>query len=347
MKKGSKCLTWVQRLQIETLINAKHKVSEIAEMIGVNQSTIYRELKRGQCTFRKTKYDIYGDKIGYTEYVTYSAEIAHQKYCLNLTAKGRNIKLGKDYEFVRYVENKVQNEHLTPHAIIGEINKKNLPYLHISFTTLYRYIRLGIFSNLEMSDILKSQKKHYEKTKAKRAPKGTSIEKRPDKIAKRIEFGHWEMDCVCGPTTDSLLVFTERQTRKEIIFKIPNQKSESVIKCLNVLERRYGTMFRKVFKTITVDNGSEFSNFKKMESSRYGRGRRVQIFYCHPYSSWERGSNERMNREIRRRLPKGTDFSKVSIETLQEVERWINRYPRSVLGYCTSEELFQKQIANL
>ena len=180
----------------------------------------------------------------------------------------------------------------------------------------------------------------------KRAPRGVSIEKRPQEIGSRQTFGHWEMDCVCGPTRAVFLVLSERLTRKEIIFPMNNQKSESVVHCLNVLERRYGKMFRKVFKSITVDNGSEFSDHLGIERSIY-RGRRTQVYYCHPYCSSERGTNERLNREIRRLVPKGTDLSRYTVEDVQVIEDWVNAYPREVLGYATSGELFSAQLQRL
>ena len=151
------------------------------------------------------------------------------------------------------------------------------------------------------------------------------------------------MDCVCGKNKATLLVLSERLTRKEIIFPMKDQKANSVIRCLNVLERRYGKLFRKVFKSITVDNGSEFSNFEALERSSYG-GRRTTVYYCHPYCSSERGTNERLNREIRRLIPKGSDISKYTISDIQKVEDWINNYPRQVLNFDTSAELFEQQL---
>ena len=125
---------------------------------------------------------------------------------------------------------------------------------------------------------------------------------------------------------------------------MPNRKTESVVHCLNVLERKYGSTFRKIFKTITVDNGSEFSDVNGMQKSIY-RGKRLSMYYCHPYSSYERGSNERMNREIRRWLPKGSNFSKASVAEIQCVENWINSYPREIFQYATSSEQFNQQLA--
>lgn len=156
------------------------------------------------------------------------------------------------------------------------------------------------------------------------------------------------MDCVCGKTKSVLLVLSERLTRKEIIFKMENQKAVNVVKCLNILERKFGKNFKKIFKTITVDNGSEFSDFIGMQKSCYGKfATRTQVFYCHPYCSSERGTNERLNREIRRLIPKGSDISKYSVKDIQHVEDWVNNYPREVLGFATSEELFNKHLQSI
>ena len=200
--------------------------------------------------------------------------------------------------------------------------------------------------NLSMKHLpIKEKRKRYRKPVAKRPPKGVSIETRPKEILSRKSFGHWEMDCVVGKqyTRNALLVLSERMTRYEIIMRIPNKSAETVVKSLNKLEKRFGKSFRSVFKSITVDNGSEFVDFSGLEKSIYG-GKRFPVYYCHPYTSCERGTNERLNREIRRWLPKGTDFSKVTDSFVQGVENWINSYPREIFGFATSLELFQKEL---
>ncbi len=195
-----------------------------------------------------------------------------------------------------------------------------------------------------MQDV-KLKQKHYQKATAKKPPRGTSIEKRPVEIAERNTFGHWEMDCVIGKkgTKQTLLAFTERLTRYEIVFKMPDHKTSTVVRYVNKLEKRYGKQFRKLFKSITVDNGVEFSDFKGLEKSIYG-GKRTSVYYCHPYTSCERGSNERLNREIRRLIPKGIDLSTISEKRIQAVETWINDYPREIFGYATSAEMFNAQL---
>lgn len=339
-----KNLTYTQRLQIEILYNSKHKVKEIASILGLHFCTIYRELKRGAYE-HTTKQDTFWYGVKYKKHIKYSAQISQERYDMLCSAKGRQIKLGNDWAFINYMEQRVVKDKISACAVLGEIKYKKLPFkTQISKTTLYRYISMGLFPHIK----LEKRKKEYKKVKIKRAPKGTSIERRPKEIKDRVSFGHWEMDCVCGNTKPVLLVLSERLTRKEIIFKMENQKAISVVKCLNILERRFGKQFKKIFKTITVDNGSEFADYIGIEKSCYGKyAKRTTVYYCHPYCSCERGTNERLNREIRKLIPKGTDLSKYTIQEIQQVEDWVNNYPREIFNYATSNELFEKQLQKI
>ncbi len=340
-----KYLTWTQRLQIEAYMKVKTPIKKIAELIGVHYSTVYRELKRGEYQKKSKRLDYVDYKVTYK--TAYSPDLAQQKYEYNQTNKGRPIKLENDYELANYIETRIVKNRLSPLAVLGEIKRKQLPFkTSICVTTLYSYIRKGVFLTLSMEHLTNPKKHENEQVRAKRAPRGTSIEQRPAEIGKRKTFGHWEMDCVCGSSKNVLLTLTERLTRQEIIFQMPNQQAESVVHCLNKLEYKYGKLFRKVFKTITVDNGSEFSNFDGMQRSIY-RGQRTTVYYCHPYSSSERGSNERLNREIRRLIPKGSDLSQYSENDISAVQAWVNNYPRQVLDFATSQELFDEQLSKL
>lgn len=337
-RKKYKHLTWTQRLTIENYLKIKMPIKEIAERISVHISTVYREIKRGRYEHINGATWISEDR--------YSPDISEKRYRDNLAAKGSPIKLGNDYELAEYIENRICDDRLSPAAVLGEIKHKKLPFkTSICTATLYSYIEKGVFFRLTLKQLPNKAKykKKNRKLKAKRPPKGTSIEKRPIDISERNSFGHWEMDCICGPTKTTLLMFTERLSRKEIIFKMPNQRAESVVRCLNVLERRFGKNFRKIFKSITVDNGSEFLAFNEMERSRYG-GKRTTIYYCHPYSAYERGTNERLNREVRRLLPKGFDLSKLSDRDVAYIEKWVNEYPRRILDYASSEETFNQYL---
>ena len=189
---------------------------------------------------------------------------------------------------------------------------------------------------------------------ASRAPAGESIEQRPEEIDEREEFGHWEGDTVYSgkgkrKTTRALLTLTERKTRKEIIIAIPNRKAETVVKALDALERKLGARrFRAIFKSITFDNGTEFAAAEGLERSCVNkRLPRTKVYFCHPYSSWERGTNENTNGMIRRRFPKGTNFAAVTNAQIAQAENWINNYPRKILGYKSSEIVFRECLREL
>lgn len=343
-KRKFKHLTWEKRLQIEAFLKAGYTARKIADEIGCSFKTIYNELKRGEYFHTKAQDTFwYGKK--YRRIKAYSPNKAQDLYDKNMSVHGVEIKLGNDYEFADYIEKRIVDDGLTPLAVLGEIKKKGLSFnTTICVQTLYNYIRNGVFLRLSMEHLpyAKKEKRKNEKITVKKLPRGVSIEKRPAYVYNRAEFGHWEMDCIesCKKKKATLLCLSERLSRREIIFKLPNKKSNSVIKCLNLLEQRYGKLFPKIFKTITVDNGAEFSDYISMQRSRFGNKKRTTVYYCHPYCSSERGTNERMNREIRRKFPKGTDFTRVSIEQVAEVERWLNAYPRGVLDYDTPENVF-------
>jgi len=187
-------------------------------------------------------------------------------------------------------------------------------------------------------------KKTYRRVKiAHKNLRGKSIEERPQEVEKREEYGHWEMDCVVGKQGGSgavLLVMSERKTREELIFKMPAKTQENVAETLDGLEHRYGTGFVEKFKTITVDNGSEFLDFKTLESSCIRPGeKRVEIYYAHPYSSRERGTNENTNKLIRRFIPKGADIGDYSEEEIKRIQHWINNYPRRIFGYKSTKDM--------
>ncbi|MEG0050466.1 MAG: IS30 family transposase, partial [Clostridia bacterium] len=207
--------------------------------------------------------------------------------------------------------------------------------------TLYNYIDMDLFVGISNKDL------PYKRRKGKGAHKqirkvslnnqrGRSIEERAPKVLTREEEGHWEMDCVVGKlgTSTCLLVLTERAERAEIIRKMDGKTQENVAKELDKLEQKFGTNFRQIFRTITTDNGSEFINSQLLEKSIVeGAQSWTTLYYAHPYSSWERGSNENQNRIIRRFIPKGEDIGKYSSEEIECMEHWINNYPRRQFGY--------------
>lgn len=121
----------------------------------------------------------------------------------------------------------------------------------------------------------------------------------------------------------------------------------SVVKALNGIERTYGADFYKVFQSITIDNGSEFSDREGLEQSCRRVNNRTKVYYCHPYSAYERGSNENQNKMIRRHYPKGVSFEKVTPADTRKLEQWINNYPRGIFNFSTSADLYEACINSL
>ena len=346
--KGWKQLKYSDRIRIEAWLRAKISVQEIADMLHVHRSTIYREIKRGQYEHLNSDYTV--EK-------RYSPEIA-QKHCdENLQVRGTQLKIGNDYKYAEYIEKKIIEENYSPEAVLGELRVQNRAKdfsVSICIRTLYNYIDKGVFLNLTNKNlpVKRNKKRGYKKVRVqKRASVGTSIEERPEYIKDRKEFGHWEMDSVVGKrgkSKNTFLVLTERKTRNEIIFKLPDHSATEVVKAVDRLEITWGSMFSDVFKTITVDNGTEFSYFNELERScTKPDEKRTKVYYCHPYSSWERGSNENNNKMVRRIVPKGTNFDSMTDDEVLDMQIWINGYPRRIHDYHSAAELFEKEIAKL
>jgi len=335
-----KHLSGRERYKIEILLKEGLKPFEIAHRMGKGIRTIEREKARG-------KVRLLNHDLTYRE--EYCADAGQRIYEENARNKGPGLKIGKDHKLAKYIENKIIRDKYSPDAVIGEIKEKRLEFeTEICTKTLYNYIDRGdVFLTLTNKDLQvkrEGKKRNYKKIKiAHKNLKGTSIEERPSEIDKREEYGHWEMDCVVGKREGSgavLLVLSERSRREEIIIKMPSKTQESVVASLDRLERKYGKKFKEKFKTITVDNGSEFLDYEGIEQSIKGEDKkRVKLYYAHPYSSWERGTNENINKLIRRFIPKGTDIGKISKARIKYIENWINSYPRRIFGYKSANDM--------
>lgn len=343
--KKFKHLSKNDRIKMETLLNAGHSKREVADYLHVHRSTIYREYDRGKYIHRNSDY---------TEEERYSSDLGQNLCDWNKQAKGGVLKIGNDMELAEFLENKIVDEKYSPEAALVQLVKEGKEFnTSISVRTLYRYIDKGIFLKLTNKElpVKGKRRRHNKKVKIqKRASVGESIENRPVEVDDRSIFGHWEMDTVKGKkgvTKSCLLVLTERKTRDEIIIKLPDHTASGVVLALNCLEKKWGNMFSKVFKSITVDNGVEFSDCEGMSKSILGNSNRTSLYYCHPYSSWERGTNENINRLIRRHIPKGVNFDSCQDSDIEYIESWINNYPRKIFDYKTSAELFQEELQKL
>lgn len=331
IKKMGKHITEKERYQIEILLKEGYKPDAIAIAIGKSRRTIYYEIARGKTEQLNTHLE---------KKVVYLADAAQRVYREHKQNNGRSLKIGNDHQFVKFVEYWIGEQKYSPYAVLQRIKNDELKFkTKICEKTLYNYIDSGLFLHIGNANLpaKKERKKQtYKRTVSLNNLKGPSIEQRPPEIKDRDTYGHWEMDTVVsgqGKSTACLLVFSERQTREEIIFKIPDKKSASVVKKLNQMERDMGCKaFRERFKTITCDNGVEFLDFIGiMKSCKNKKIPRTQVYFCHPYSSWERGTNENTNKLIRRWIPKGTDISQISDEKIKYIEEWINTYPRRIL----------------
>ncbi|WP_454994761.1 IS30 family transposase [Bulleidia extructa] len=340
-----KQLTKTDRLKIELLCEKKTPAKEIADILRIHISTVYREVKRGK--FYK--------KVGKSHKKTYSCDLGQLRHEAKMKTKGVAKKIARDPRLARYIEEKIADDKYSPACVLGEIKRKHLKFKEsICVTTLYHYIEAGVFRRVTNKDLIVKgkRKRSYKKVKSKEYKRlvGTSIEQRPEYILSRDEFGHWEMDTVKGKLTSksSLLVMTERKTRKEIIVKLEHHCAEDVVNALNELEKKIGTRFSIMFKSITCDNGVEFSYASKIEQSCLNRTKkRTNLYFCHPYTSCERGSNEVANKLIRKFIPKGTEFDDYPESKFKRIEKWINTYPRKIFDYRSSEEMFIQELSSI
>ena len=164
-------------------------------------------------------------------------------------------------------------------------------------------------------------------------------------------MGHMEMDCVLSGRGGkaALLTIIDRTTRYCFIRLMKDHTQSSVLLALNSIEKELGTeQFKRMFKTTTVDNGSEFLDFQSLEtSSECPNAQRTIVYYCHPYSSHERGTNEQLNGLIRRFIPKGCHIEEFTEERIQEIQDWFNHYPRRILNGSTPAMLMEEYMNSL
>ena len=339
----SKHLSYRDRIKIEIMLKAKASTKDICEAIGCSQRTIQRERKRGQVQ------QLNGSTWEY--YYKYDADYAQNDYTAKHEGKGANLKIGHDHQLSEYIEEQIKAG-ISPDVIAKAIRKEPEKYqITLCTKTVYNYLEKNIFLNVGYEDLIygRYRKKHGETVDRPSYTnlRGRSIEERPTSVDDRQEPGHWEMDLVVGKAGGSkavLLTLTERKSRREIIRKLPDKTQKSVIHALDVMERQMGRIrFRKTFKTITVDNGSEFLNSSEMEHSCLSRKKpRTLVFYAHPFSAYERGTNENMNRMIRRFIPKGSDIGTYTKKEIRRIENWLNNYPRKILDYQTPLAVYEQ-----
>ena len=324
-----------ERTIIELRLKDGYSAYKIAKELQRPINTILNEIRRGTVPQIKNNHKIQ----------LYFADAGQAIYKNHRTNCGRkNLRLICN-KFISYACDKLRKDKWSIDACVGRaIESGQFKRSEIVCTkTFYNYIDRGLCSikNIDLPlKVRRNTKKQYVRANKKKL--GTSIEKRPVSIDNREEFGHWEIDTVIGQKSakdNVLLTIAERKTRQFIVRKIADKSALAVMAELNNLREEYGDRFSSVFKTITSDNGSEFATLSDLEQVTD-----TNIYFTHPYSSFERGTNERHNGLIRRFLPKGTRMTDCSIDTIAFVEDWCNTLPRKILGYRTPEELFESEI---
>ena len=331
-------ITEGERYQIEILLKQNYGIQQIADSIGHKYHTVRYEIMKGTVTQMDSEL---------VKHEVYKADYAQMVSMRNMSNRGRNLKIGSDYELVAYIEDMVKNKKYSPEALLLHAKNEGITFkTSLCFKTIYNYFDMGLFLNVTCHDLPQkkavAQKKERKSKIALNNRSGQSIEKRDPEILERKTYGHWEMDTVVGGQKKGrscLLVLSERMTREEIIIKLRDKKAASVVRALNRLEKKFGSKrFREKFKTITCDNGVEFLDGEGIERSCFTKGNRTMLYYCHPYSAYERGTNENINRMIRRFFPKGISFDEMTPKQIQFVEDWINNYPRKILDGLSSRQ---------
>ena len=303
----------------------------IARELKCSPTTVGNELRRGTPPRKSSK----GRAPGY------SAKLGEAVYRANRCRSRKPHKLPSCGEFVSWTVAQLREHKWSLDACVGYARHHRMFSRSemVCTRTLYREAWAG---NLpigitELPEAVKRKHAQASKPHENRKHYGKSIDLRPEIASQRTEEGHWEGDTVVGKRSGKeAVVFSllEKKTENYIAVQIPGKTSEAVMAAMRMLKAEFGDRFAQVFKTITVDNGSEFADFAQCES--WG----TQVFYAHPYSSWERAQNERHNGLFRAFVPKGVSLQNYSAEYILAAADELNARPRKKLNYATPEELF-------
>lgn len=303
----------------------------IARELGCSPTTVTNELRRGTPPRKSGK----GRKPGY------SAKRGEAVYKANRQRCRKPHKLAKCQRFLDWVAQQYREHKWSFDACVGHARLRGLfsEKKMVCTRTLYNEVWAGNLSLAvtELPEAVKRKRNKDSKPRENRRSYGKSITERPEIASLRIEEGHWEGDTVVGKKEGKeavILTLLEKKTENYLAIQIPGKTAAAVNAAIGQLRAGYGEKFSQVFKTITVDNGSEFSDFCTAE--QWG----TAVYYAHPYTSWERAQNERHNGLLRAFVPKGVSIENFSPEYIMAAADELNGRPRRKLGYHTPEELF-------
>ena len=325
-----KRLTLEDREQIHALVNQGKSNREIASTINRSHTTILRELRR--C---KTRFE-------------YSPSKAHKHAGRLSPSRGRKPIIDVRPE-VWYEAMKKLIDDLSPEQISKtfKIEYADEPLKWISHETIYKYIYATPRGELRKAFIchLRRRRRSRKNRSLAHAQRGRIIDpvpisERPEEVNNRSVPGHWEGDLIIGKNHKSALgTLVERKTRLVILVPIKGKDAKTV-------RESFAEVFEeiepKMRQSMTYDRGLEMAEHKAL-TEQTG----VKVYFADPYSPWQRGTNENTNGLIRQYFPKGTDFTKVTLEQIKMAQHRLNNRPRKVLGWSTPLKEFKKQLGAL
>ena len=322
-----KHLSEAERGEIEAYLSVGLKPAEIARRLGRNRSTITREINRGSITQVKK---VNGQKVYYQHYY---ADAAHNRY-RHAREASYYLKLDSVSDDFLRAFTEAMREKPRVHSVDTFVHTYRLQHVDAvvpSTKTLYNYIHQGLLE-IKVIDLPRAVRIRKKFTKRPYTKKhlGKSIEERPEEINNRSRFGDWEIDSILGEKTigeASILTLVERQTRYAVTKKLVEKKAEyvnqAVLECMKLYP----------IKSITADNGNEFSSLSKIEG--------LDVYFAHAYSSYERGTNENFNGLLREFIPKGCSLKELNQNLLEDYTKAINERPRRIHGYQSAKKLFE------
>ena len=327
--KNHRRLTLKEMVQIETLLQQNKTKAYIVKIINRSRSTVSREV----------------NKLGSNPKVDYDAYLAHWS-AKEVYLNKRNFDKISTCKKLRIYVFRGLLLNWTPEQIAGRIKQDYLndPIMSISHESIYRYIYTHPQASLNKKLIkLLVRKKTRRRPAKKRRRTGSkiinqvSIDNRPKHIELREETGHWEGDLMIGKNHKSAIgTIVERKSRYTIIIKLKSKKANEVAKMFSKKLNLLQNIFKK---SMTYDNGIEMARHERITKKTD-----MKIYFAHPYSSWQRGTNENTNGLIRRYLPKGTDFNKIDERSLRIIQEKLNNRPRKIIGFKTPQEMMDSEL---
>ena len=308
-----------ERERSRSLFESGSSIRAIARILGRSPSTISREFKRNS----------YANG-------SYAAHHAQKKYTKRKSNCGMKPILESNEMVRNYVMDKL-NQMWTPEQICGRAKFEKQPF-HISYPTIYRAVSSGIIPmsiKKKMRFMNKHKKRKTTDDNRGKIPNTVNISERPNGCINRSRFGHFGRDTVLGMRKTGLLgTHVERKSGFLVAFKLETKTdkefSEATIEAFKSIPK-------KLKKSFTVDNGKEFAMHEYIKEQTG-----MEVYFCDPYSPWQRGTNENTNGLLRQFFPKGTSLKDVTNEELQKVVDLINNRPRKRLGFKTPLEVLAK-----